>query len=347
MKTTLTRRSFLRQTIAFSALATSNVLAHGAPDLRNPDAKHAIIVGDWGWADPAQGQSQVAAAMRRYTLEQKLNSEALLLLGDSWYGDLSGGADSPRWQSGFEAMYPEDAFPNRAYTIAGNHDYQHAPISKVEAELEYAKRKMTAAGRPMRWTMPSLWYRFVLPEKNPLLTVIALDSNVPGHRSFGAGFYTMTEAMRQQQLTWLEEELKKPRDTPFLAVMAHHPMYSNGKHGDHPILIQDWDHLLREHQVHLYLAGHDHDLQHLEFEGHPTSFFCSGAGGADLYDLHHSKQNRGPFAEKVFGFSHLEMTSELLTLRHLDENGTVLHAFSKQQDGKVTLLDKPFSPKGA
>ena len=55
--------------------------------------------------------------------------------------------------------------------------------------------------------------------------------------------------------------------------------------GDHKVLIQDWEPLLRKHRAHLYLAGHDHDLQHLEFEGHPTSFVSSGAGGADLYDL--------------------------------------------------------------
>jgi tartrate-resistant acid phosphatase type 5 len=34
--------------------------------------------------------------------------------------------------------------------------------------------------------------------------------------------------------------------------------------------------------VDLYLSGRDHDLQHLEFKGHPTSFVISGRGGAEL-----------------------------------------------------------------
>jgi 3',5'-cyclic AMP phosphodiesterase CpdA len=64
-----------------------------------------------------------------------------------------------------------------------------------------------------------------------------------------------------------------------LAVAAHHPLYSNGKHRDNPKLIAQWDSLLRRHNVDLYLSGHDHDLQHLEFKGHPTSFVISGGGG--------------------------------------------------------------------
>jgi hypothetical protein len=120
--------------------------------------------------------------------------------------------------------------------------------------------------------------------------------------------------------------------------MGHHPIYSNGMHGDHPVLIQEWEPLLRKHKVHLYLAGHDHDLQHLEFADHPTSFFLSGGGGADLYKLTIEPAQRGPYAQKVYGFSHLEMTPDLLTLRHLDEQGRLVHAFTKRRDHSVQIV---------
>ncbi len=90
--------------------------------------------------------------------------------------------------------------------------------------------------------------------------------------------------------------------------------------------------------MHLYLAGHDHDLQHLEFDGHPTSFFLSGGGGADLYDLKIDPSQRGPYAKKVYGFSHLSVSSEHMTLRHLDRDGRVLHAFKKTSDGRTVIL---------
>jgi 3',5'-cyclic AMP phosphodiesterase CpdA len=147
-----------------------------------------------------------------------------------------------------------------------------------------------------------------------------------------------TPEQQAEQLAWLKAELEKPRNTPFLVVMGHHPVYSDGPHGDHPILTRDWDPLFRQHDVHLYLAGHDHDMQHLEFENHPTSFFYSGGGGADLYDLKIDPSKRGPYAQKVYGFSHLSVTPRQITLRHLDNNGQLLHVFTKTTDGKVTIL---------
>jgi tartrate-resistant acid phosphatase type 5 len=296
------------------------------------------MLGDWGAENPA-AQSVVAAGMTQYTKKYALAPQALLMLGDSWYGDLTGGIHSPRWQTQFEEMYPQDTFACPAYSIAGNHDYQLWPDSKVAAELEYARVGRTSAG-PTRWTMPSLWYRFEFPVKNPAITFLALDSNMPfadSTANHGRNF-TLTAEQQAQQLVWLETELKRSRTTPFLAVMAHHPVYSDGPHRDHPVLVRDWDPLFRKYKVDLFLAGHDHDLQHLEFEGHPTTFFLSGGGGADLYDLKIDPSKRGPYGQKVYGFSHLSVTSDQMTLRHLDGQGHSLHAFRKHSDGKIEIV---------
>lgn len=42
-------------------------------------------------------------------------------------------------------------------------------------------------------------------------------------------------------------------------------------------------------------------------------------------------------AQKVYGFSHLSVTPNEMTLRHLDTEGRVLHWFQKTADGKITL----------
>jgi hypothetical protein len=301
--------------------------------LADPRASDLLMIGDWGYDDDHAAQSQVAVGMRRYVQEQKLRAKALLLLGDNWYGALDGGIHSARWEKQFEEMYPADVFDCPAYSILGNHDYQRWPESKVDAELEYARVGKT------RWTMPSRWYRFEFPTTDPLITFLALDSNMPlADGSVGHGRdFTLTVEQQADQLAWLKAELERPRTTPFLAVMGHHPVYSDGMHGDHPVLIRDWDPLFREHKVDLYLAGHDHDLQHLEFEGHPTSFFLSGGGGADLYDLKIDPSERGPYGEKVYGFSHLSVTAKQMTLGHLDTRGRVLHRFTKTPEGKIRI----------
>ncbi len=212
-----------------------------------------------------------------------------------------------------------------------------SPKAKVESELAYARTPGT------RWTMPARWYTFEFPRKNPLITFIALDSNMPhGKPSSSASDkpsrdFTLTVEEKDQQLAWLTAELSRPRATSYLAVIAHPPVYSNGPHGDHATLIADWDPLFRKHNVTLYLAGHDHDLQHLEFENHPTSFFLSGGGGADRYNLKTDPAHRGPYGQKVNGFSHLSVTADQLTLRHLDTEGRILHAFTKTPAGKIAL----------
>jgi tartrate-resistant acid phosphatase type 5 len=332
----VTRRRFLRESFAFSALATFGSLARVASALpHDASASEIIMVGDWGYDKTTAAQEAVAAGMSRYAKDHTVNAKALFMLGDNWYGELEGGIHSPRWKSHFEDLYPASVFNCPAYAILGNHDYQRWPESKVDAELEYARVANS------RWTMPARWYRFEFPTQSPLITFIALDSNMPhagGAGKPGSRDFTLTPEQQAEQLSWLKAELEKPRNTPFLVVMGHHPVYSDGPHGDHAILTRDWDPLFRQHGVHLYLAGHDHDMQHLEFENHPTSFFHSGGGGADLYDLKIDPSKRGPYAQKVYGFSHLSVTPKQMTLRHLDGNGQLLHAFTKNTNGKITIL---------
>jgi tartrate-resistant acid phosphatase type 5 len=329
-----TRRRFLRQSFAFSALASLGSFAPVAEALApETNSSEILMIGDWGYEDDHRGQFAVASAMRSYTKQHNLRPEALFFLGDNWYGALEGGATSPRWKAQFEDIYPAQEFPGPAYSILGNHDYQMFPMSKVDAELEYAR-----SGKS-RFTMPARWYTFDFPAKNPLVTFLALDSNVPypdGKTKHGKDF-TLTAEQYAEQLAWIEAQLKRTRSTPFLIAMGHHPVYSDGPHGDHATLIRDWDPLFRKYGVHLYMAGHDHDLQHLEFEGHPTSFWLSGGGGADLYDLKIKSSVRGPYAQKVYGFSQLSISKDHLTLRHFDSNGKLLHSFSKTPSGKVSV----------
>lgn len=347
------RRRFLRQAFAWSAVAAAprHGLA-GRPKL-DPGAAHALVLGDWGWLDVVgpndlrggngfAAQKQVAQGMQHYAVSQRLKPEALFLLGDSWYGDLAGGAQSPRWKTQFEQMYPADLFPGPVYTMLGNHDYQKLPpaIDKVEAELAYARTGRGLDGRPTRWTLPARWYTFDFPAKNPLMHCIVLDSNMPasdGRAAHGASF-TLTPAQQAEQLRWLEQQLQRPRTAPFLVVMAHHPVYSNGPHGDHPVLVRDWDPLFLKYKVDLYMAGHDHDLQILQFEGHPTTHFLSGGGGADLYVLKIDDLERGPYAQEVHGFSHLSVTKQALELRHLDASGRFLFGVRKSLKGELQIL---------
>jgi tartrate-resistant acid phosphatase type 5 len=330
-----TRRRFLQQTAKFSALALLDAhvaLPTTASSGTDPDPKasHLLLIGDWGTVSEPEQQIAVADGMKHWVAANAIRPDALLMLGDNFYGELPGGVDSERWVRQFEQMYPSSSFPGPAYAVLGNHDYEKLRGNKVEAELEYAKRKT-------RWTLPSRWYTVTLPEENPLITVVCLDSNFPGSKGFfrWPWSFDMTKEEQEEQQQWLAAELAKPRSTPFLALAAHHPVYSNGVHRDDPSLIARWEPLLRQHKVDLYLSGHDHDLQHLEFAGHPTSFIISGGGGAELVNWTTQPRKRGPFGARALGFTDLELSKDAVILRHIGKDGNTLYEFKKQGRGQA------------
>lgn len=341
----VTRRTFLQRAFAFSAAASLAGCGQGTSVIQNESLQgfqaatdgptNLIMIGDWGWSGDTS-QTQVADAMNVYMVKKGLTIDALLLLGDNFYDEMHGGAYSSVWDTKFEQMYPQSAFNCPAYAILGNHDYQYYPGSKVHAELAYAARGIS------RWTMPGRYYRFTVPENNPLLTVLALDSNMPDEptnpRPPNPSFFTPTADEVAEQHAWLTAELKKPLTTPFLMVMGHHPVYSNGVFGDNETLVNNWDPLLRQHRVHLYVSGHNHDLEHLEFDGHPTSFVVSGGGGAWLTSQRSTSGNADSHFAQSHGFTMLKVHSNLMTVRHVDPTGHVLHAFTKTPEGKVTIL---------
>ena len=338
----ITRRRFLQTTVAFSAAAAlagtgglvgcGSGIRAGVDDPVTDDPSHFLMVGDWGAVSDGD-QTTIAKAMQAYVAKHGISTDALFMLGDNFYGDMPGGVTSPRWQTQFESMYPAGVFPGNAYAVPGNHDYQNAPDSKYAAELAYA------AGSS-RWTMPGRYYRWTYPTVNPTVTFIALDSNMPNEKAQpippDPSFYTPTDGDRQTQLTWLEGALAQPSGTPYLVVIGHHPLYTNGGHGDNATLIRDWDPLFQKYNVDLYLAGHDHDLQHIELAGHPTSFVSSGGGGAELSPL--VSDEYGPYGSPVHGFTHLQVNAELMTVRHLDGTGSLLHKFTRDPSGVVTIL---------
>jgi hypothetical protein len=325
----ITRREALSQTFFFSAALALGARSSSvqAEDILGSD-QHFLLIGDWGAGGQKQAQTAVATAMKSYAGKLGRAPAGLFLVGDNFYGTLANGAQSSRWKTDFEEMYPATIFPGPCWTMLGNHDYHAEPAGKFQAQLDYA-----ASHPGTRWTMPAKWYRLDWPSVNPLITCLVLDTNFKGDALFAE---SLTIAERTTQLAWLKTELAKPRTAPWLVCMGHHPLYSNGKHGDSKTLISEFGTLFQKHGVDFYFCGHDHDLQHLEFAGLRTSFVLSGGGGAKLYEMKPSE--RGPYSEAVYGFTHLQVSREKFVVRHLDPNQKQVHAFSKTPDGKIEII---------
>lgn len=329
----LTRRRLLKTAFCSSlALGLNLRRAEAAPVLAG--AVELLALGDFGSAK--EPQWAVARAMQAYAKDQLGKApDGLVLLGDNFYGGGLDSVTSPRWKQGFEDCYPKESFPGPCWAILGNHDYAET-AGQEQFELAYAKRPDGT-----RWTMPEKFYRVDLPKVNPVVTFLMLDTDwEPINRAIHGKLAEkrpiwMTAEEKQAQMTWLEKELQSKR-APFTIVCGHHPVYSNGPHNDTKELVAELAPLLQKHGVHIYLCGHDHDLQHLELENQKTSFVVSGGGGQRLTSIH---DNHHPeFAQAVFGFTHLSATKDKLLVRHIDANGKTLHAFEKTPDFKWKVI---------
>lgn len=302
--------------VAMKVNLSSSLMAQPAP----AGSLDLMAIGDFG----SVNQLPVAKAMVKYAKSMGKPSAGMLLLGDNFYGPMPGGVKSERWQTGFSEPYPAETFPGPCWAILGNHDY-HDTRGNEQVQLSYA----ASLDRKTRWTMPGKYYRVDLPAENPQVTFLMIDTNwesINKPIDENAEPFWMTAAEQEAQLVWLEKELASKR-APFTIVAGHHPIFSDAKHGDTEALVKTIAPLLEKYDIHAYLCGHDHDLQHLELEGYKTSFVVSGGGGAKLYE--NKPPRKGSVVHTVFGFTHLSFRDNRLHIRHIAQDGNVVHAFSK------------------
>jgi len=325
----MTRREALRRTVLFSTgllAAGSLPRARAVPldtDFSGPGL-HLLAFGDYG----SKNESQRLVAQQMARFARKLNQplDAVLALGDSFYGKMT----PEHFERDFEKMYDAEALPCPFHACIGNHDYEYAVYGrdpeprKYEMELEYARENPSS-----RWKMPAKWYALELPSPTaPLLKLIVLDSNMQ------EGALTPQEKLDQKR--FLEAELAKGTKSTWLGLVWHHPPFTETtKRKDNASLLRTIDEALKNHPFAFCIAGHDHNLQHLQVEGYSTSFIVSGAGGADRYDV--TESPRG-FSRKDLGFNHLHISPKRIKVQFINAEGECLHAFRRRLNGQVEIV---------
>jgi tartrate-resistant acid phosphatase type 5 len=327
------RRRAIQTLFCSSAALALNVRPDRLAGEVSKEALHLLMIGDFGTG--SANQVKVSQAMQKFMADSGIKPAGLLLLGDNFYSKDKEGfsTESKRWTTEIEEMYPAAVFPGPMWAVLGNHDY-HDNLGGEQVQLAYAQK----AG--VRWEMPAKWYRFELgPKVQPLVTFLCLDSNLPAvsggkDKKTGQPKPHMSAEEEKAQLAWLKAELEKPR-APFTIAVGHHPLYSNGSHGDTKELIAQWEPLFQKHHVHAYLCGHDHDLQHLEMAERFTTHLLSGGGGASTRKL--PDERKMPFGKDIHGFTHLQITREALTFTHYSAEGAALHTVTKKLDGSFAV----------
>lgn len=234
-----------------------------------------LAFGDFGTG--TDQQKEVAAAMLKY--HQRTPFDFAITLGDNFYSVGMESPSDPRWKTWWEDVY--GPMNIKFYATLGNHDWRH-PDSPA-SEVWYTQKSDI-------WRMPSPYYTFTAGP----VQFFALD----------------TTEVSEAQLIWLSDELAKS-EAQWKVVHGHHPIFSAGAHDDNTTLVKRLLPILKK-QANVYLAGHDHDLQHLRPED-GLHFFVAGGGGANLRPM--QTDPRSLFAKSAYGFAVIEAESEQLKVR--------------------------------
>jgi tartrate-resistant acid phosphatase type 5 len=245
-----------------------------------------LAFGDFG--DGSAAQKQVAAAMLAYHTDRRF--DFAVTLGDNFYSIGMASPDDERWKTWWSDLYDPLRIP--FYATLGNHDWGQ-PNSPA-AEIAFTQKSPS-------WRMPSAYYTFTAGAAQ----FFALD----------------TDIISEKQLLWLQAALDAS-PARWKIVYGHHPIYSAGQHEDNNTKIDQLLPVLRD-RADIYLAGHDHDMQHLRPEGR-LHFFVAGSGGK-LRPIEPGP--RSLFARSAHGFAVLEIQADTLAVAFVDVQGAELYRY--------------------
>lgn len=316
-RTTKTTTRTTTTTMAATKPASKPVVAKWSPRPYPLDQVNLVAMGDWGSGD--KQEKEVAKGLADYVEKVGVQFNGMLSLGDNFYVALKDEEDY-QFQSIFEDMWDAKRINFPFYAALGNHDYEK---NKAKIEMAYAAKHPDS-----RWKIPSRWYRLDLPVERPMVTILMLDSNKP----------QMSQDEWLKQTQWIDDQLAHPKGKWTIAC-AHHPLFSNGAHGDNGVLQVHWGPIFKKHKLDFYICGHDHDLQQLQMPEWWTSFVLAGGGGKKPTKMR--RDLRGPFSKSINGFSHLRLTPDRALVQFVNAaDGSIIHQVERTRDGKVTILIK-------
>lgn len=226
-----------------------------------------LVIGDWG-RDGAAHQRDVAVQMGKASAAR--SSRFVLAVGDNFYDDGVDSITDPQWKSSFEDVYTDPALNIPWQVALGNHDYRGNP----QAQIDYAATSS-------RWRMPSRYFKVSGADMGmPAMDMFVIDTSPLVHKYRDNVQSVIAQNVAKQdvraQLEWLDKALGESQ-AAWKIVAGHHTVRSGGSsHGDTPELVEMIKPILERHRVQAYIAGHDHDMQHIVDNG--VDYILSGAG---------------------------------------------------------------------
>jgi 3',5'-cyclic AMP phosphodiesterase CpdA len=200
-------------------------------------------------------------------------------------------------------------------------------------------------------------------QAEPLLDVFVLPENgpqrAPPERNYWFDFGDVrfvcfdsnaTFAELQSQVApWLESVLAEAGDRWKIALF-HHPAYTAGKYAPSGKIRELITPLFDRYGVHLAVSGHNHmyERSHPLYAGavvdagEGTVYVVSGIGGDHLYTPRGPKtETQAVRIDGVYGFTVVDVTPEMLSVRQIAVDGTNLDSFVIARSEPTTTREEP------
>ena len=250
---------------------------------------------------------------------EKAKPSFVISVGDNFYEHGVTSLDDDHWQRSFELVYDAPSLQVPWYVILGNHDY----AGNTVPQLEYGKTHP-------RWIMPDRYYTKVYPiDSATNVECFYIDTCPFIHEYYQNPLFSEIPAQDpNRQLQWLNQALATSK-ARWKLVFGHHPIYSSGLgHGNQPEMIDHILPLLQQYKVQAYIAGHDHDLEHLKVGN--LDLIVSG-GGSEHRPV--SPFASTPFHRSASGFVLASMSAHEMHVRFIDNKGAMLYSTIVQMVG--------------
>ena len=192
----------------------------------------------------------------------------------------------------YEKVFNTDYLKNNPWFITlGNHDH----YGNAQAQIDYTKKSN-------RWIMPS--YNFTVDVKTQggnktLITILMIDTVLmcgnTNDSTSSSPFFPNKKTDSQKAADYFaafESHLSAVAATkvPYILVAGHYPVWSVSQHGPTQCLVDKLRPLLHKYGVSAYLAGHDHNLQHIRdtYDGTTVDYILSGCSALVDNSTEHS-----------------------------------------------------------
>jgi hypothetical protein len=268
-------------------------------------------------APPAPAKAAAGARQAQVPLPNKENTLHFAVIGDN------GDGDSEQYQIGKQMAAWHGRFPFGIVVMMGDNIYGSDRPQDFVRKFEAPYKPLLDLGVKFYATLGNhdsreqrfyklfnmdgkLYYTFKAPKED--VRFFALESTY----------------LDQDQLAWLEDELKKSNEK-WKIVFFHHPLYSSSRtHGSQLKLRATLEPLFIQYNVSLVLNGHDHVYERIKPQNGIQYFVEGSSGKLRAGDLRRGSPLTAFGNDTTRTFMLMEVDGDNLTFNAIDMAGNVI-----------------------